>query len=179
MSVTTIDLSPPEVLTRMGDIQSVYEAMYAIPAGGGAGFIPFLIEHSQQEGFRLCVAIDGGSDQMIGFGYGFTGYPGQTWRDSLAEAVGVEMAVSWLTGHFEFAEFGVIPTKRRSGIGTQLYDVLFNGLPQEQAILTVREGNEPARGFYAKQRWQVLYKGFLTQMGRGSYSIMGKTLKVA
>ena len=179
MRVTITDLSPQEVLRRMADLQSAYEAIYAIPAGGGEGFVPFLIEHSQREGFRLCAAIDRGSGQMIGFGYGFTGYPGQTWRDSLAEAVGVEMTASWLTGHFEFAEFGVTPARRRCGVGTQLYDALFNGLPQERAILTVREENEPARRFYDKQRWKVLYEGFLTQTGRGPYIIMGKILKEA
>jgi ribosomal protein S18 acetylase RimI-like enzyme len=177
MRVTTIDLSPQEVFKKIADLQSIYEAMYAIPAGGGEGFVPFLIEHSQREGFQLCAAIDRDSGQMIGFGYGFTGYQGQTWRDSLAEAVGVEMAASWLTGHFEFAEFGVIPTRRRYGIGTQLYKALFSGLPQERAILTVREENEPARRFYDKQRWQVLYEGFFTQTGRGPYIIMGKILK--
>ncbi len=153
--------------------------MYVIPAGGGEGFVPFLMEQSQREGFQLCVAVDQENGQIVGFGYGFTGYPGQTWRDALAEVAGIEMAASWLIGHFEFAEFGVTPTRRRCGIGTQLYEALFSGLPQERAILTVREENEPARRFYDKQGWRVLYEGFFAQTGRGPYIIMGKILKAA
>ena len=105
MRVTIIELPPQEVSRQMVALQAVYEAIYAIPAGGGDGFAPVLIAHSQREGFRLCTAVDQEGEQIVGFGYGFTGLPGQTWRDSLAEAVGLEMAAEWLTGHFEFAEF--------------------------------------------------------------------------
>lgn len=163
MGVTIRDLPPQDVARQIVTLRAVYEAMYGIPAGKRAGFEPVLIEHSQREGFRLCTAIDQESEQVIGFGYGFTGLPGQPWRDSLAKVVGIEMAAEWLTGHFEFAEFGMIPTKRRFGIGTQLYQALFKGLPHERAILTVREENNPARRFYDKQGWTVLYEGFFTK----------------
>ena len=176
MTVTIISLSRPEVFGQLVAIQSVYEAMYAMPSGSADEYRPILIEHSQREGYRLCAALDQESDQIIGFGYGFTGGPGQTWRDDLAKAVGAEVAAEWLTGHFEFAEFGVIPSMRRQGIGTLLYEALFSRLRHDRAVLTVREENEPARGFYDKQEWEVLYEGFFAQSGRGPYIIMGKIL---
>jgi len=43
------------------------------------------------------------------------------------------------------------PPMRRRGIGARLYEALFSGLPHERAILTVREENLPARGFYEKR----------------------------
>jgi ribosomal protein S18 acetylase RimI-like enzyme len=177
MRVEIADLSTHKVSKQLGDLVSVYEAMYAMPAGAGEGFRPFLIDHSEREGFRLCAAFDCGSGTVVGFAYGFTGYPGQLWRDELAEAVGSDMATEWLTGHFEFAEFGVAPEVRRYGIGTRIYEALFEGLTHERAILTVREENQPARRFYAKHRWSVLHTGFFSAAGRGPYLLMGKLLK--
>lgn len=176
MMVTIVDLTPIEVSARLVDLQSVYEAMYAMPPGSGDEFGPVLLEHSQREGFRLCAANDQEADHIVGFGYGFTGCPGQPWRDSLAKAIGGKVAGEWLTGHFEFAEFGVVPSMRRRAIGTRLYEALFRGLPHERAILTVREENLPAIGFYNKQGWEIIYQGFFTESGRGPYTLMGKTL---
>lgn len=85
---------------------------------------------------------------MVGFGYGFTGAAGQPWCDILAEEVGTELAAEWLNGHFEFAEFGVILPMRKRGIGTRQYEALFDGLPSDRTILTVREENASTRRFY-------------------------------
>jgi ribosomal protein S18 acetylase RimI-like enzyme len=177
MSIEMAILTPQAVSRRLAELQSVYEKMYAMPAGSGDGFCPFLVEHSQRKGFRLCAAVDEVHDQLVGFGYGFTGQPGQVWRDSMAKAVGAEMAAKWLTGHFEFAEFGVIPSLRRRGIGTRLYDAVFCGLPHRTAVLTVREENVPATAFYDRFGWQALYQGFFSQSGRGPYTIFGKILQ--
>lgn len=45
--VTILDLSSRKVSGRFADLQSVYEAMYAMHAGSGDGFATFLVEHSQ------------------------------------------------------------------------------------------------------------------------------------
>ena len=66
---------------------------------------------------------------------------------------------------------------RRRGVGTRLYRALFSDLPQERAILTVREENVPARQFYNKYEWEVIQEGLYSQSDRGSYFVMGKTLK--
>ena len=173
--VTTkvVDLSPREVAERLADLVSVYEAMYRLTPGTEAGFATILTEHSQREGFRLCAAFDRESARLVGFGYGFTGWPGQSWRDALAGAMGPEAAARWLTGHFEFAEFGIVPPMQRRGIGTRIYESLFNGLPHGRAILTVRTQNQPARRFYDRQGWVALYHDFFAPEGHGPYIIMG------
>jgi ribosomal protein S18 acetylase RimI-like enzyme len=177
MTVIIEQLSLQEVVDRVTELQTVYEAMYGLPPRSGDGFVPFLLEHSRRVGFRLCISYDLYRALCVGFGYGFTGLPGQPWRDELAEAVGAQLATEWLTGHFEFAEFGVIPSVRRHGIGTRLYGALFGGLPHERAILTVREENLPARRFYQRHQWRAVYDGFFSRSGRGPYIVMGKMLK--
>jgi ribosomal protein S18 acetylase RimI-like enzyme len=176
LTISIISLSSQEVSRQLDDLQSVYEAMYGMPRGSASGFDSMVTEHSRREGFRLCAAFDEKSDRLVGFAYGFTGYPGQPWRDSLASAMGPEAAKLWLIGHFEFAEFGVISRVRRRGIGTRLCRTLFSDLPHSRAVLTVREANEPARRFYEKRNWIVLHQGFFAQSGRGPYVVMGKVL---
>ena len=174
MTIDVVDLSPGEVTVRLADMVAVCEAMYKLAPGSEAGFATILTEHSQREGFRLCAAFDRESARLVGFGYGFTGWPGQSWRDALAGAMGPEAGAQWLTGHFEFAEFGVVPPMKRRGIGTRIYESLFNGLPHRRAILTVRMENQPARRFYERQGWLALYHDFFAPEGHGPYIIMDR-----
>ncbi len=120
MDVLIKYLEPKQVSNQFVELLEVYEAMYDLDPGSGEVFGPLLSEHSQREGFQFHAAIDRDTGRVVGFAYRFTGRPGQTWRDRLAEVVGPKMATEWLSGHFEFAEFGVTPANRRCGIGVQL-----------------------------------------------------------
>jgi ribosomal protein S18 acetylase RimI-like enzyme len=171
-------MTPSGVLRRQDDLVETCEAMYAIPRGEG-GFRPALAAHATRDGFRLCAASDTNDGRMLGFGYGFTGRPGQLWRDEMARAVPQHVADEWLDGHFEFAEFGVIPSARRRGIGTLLHAAVFDGLPHRRAVLTVREGNAPAIAFYKRHGWRTLHEGFVAAEGHGPYVIMGRLLDPA
>jgi ribosomal protein S18 acetylase RimI-like enzyme len=87
------------------------------------------------------------------------------------------MTAEWLTGQFDFAKFGVMPSHQRRGIGTRLHDALLSGLPHQRAVLTVLEENQSARAFYRRQGWHALYEGFMTASGLGPYTTVGKTLR--
>src|SRR4051812_2519184 len=63
-------------------------------------------KHFDRPGFRIARAYD--EDRLVGFGYGYTGEPGQWWTDNAAEALGPEVAVAWLGGHFELVSIGVV-----------------------------------------------------------------------
>jgi len=144
-----------------------------LPPGAGAGFATIPSGHSEREGFCLYAVLDSATGHLIGFGYGFTGRPRQAWRDGLAAAMGAVASEQWLAGHFEFAEFGVLPMWRRRGAGRQLHDCLLDHVPHRRAVLTVREGNQPARRFYERRGWQALYHDFFAPSGRGPYIVMG------
>ena len=176
MSVRILELPGPRIASHLPELSALYAAIYETTPGVEAEFGTLLQEHSQREGFRFYVAMVVESNEFIGLAYGFTGQPGQPWRDSLADNLGVEKAVHWLIGHFEFAEFGVLPGMRRRGIGTRLYDTLFSDLAQHHAILTVRASNQIAYHFYLRRGWQVLHDHFIAPSGRGPYLIMGLEL---
>ena len=177
MTVTIVSISRAGVAGKLADLRSVYEQMNGLPAGSGEEFVPLLTGHCQRPDFRLYAALDQEHNKLVGFAYGYTCWPGQPWRDGMAQAVGVEAAAEWLTGQFDFAQFGVIPDCRRRGIGTRLHAALLCGLPHHRAVLTVLEKNTLALGFYHTQGWRVLYEGFFSATGLGPYRIMGKTLR--
>jgi GNAT superfamily N-acetyltransferase len=85
----------------------------------GPRFAEGLTERAGRDEFRFCAASDDAIGTVVGFAYGFTGRPGQVWRDSMAAALGPEVAGEWLTGHCEFAEFGVVPAWRGWGSGAR------------------------------------------------------------
>ena len=176
MSVSVAELSPSAVAARLDDVAQVYLEMFSLRPEVGPRFAAMLAEHAARQGFRICAALDGASGQLVGFGYGFTGQPGQPFRDALAAAMGPVAAEQWLTGHFEFAEFGVIPARRRQGIGGRLHDALFSGLPHRRAVLTMRTGQQPAREFYEGRGWVTLYHDFFAPSGSGPYVVMGHEL---
>lgn len=176
MAVELATVAPQELAGHLADLQTTYERIYAAPRGAAVKVPAALAEHADRPGFKLVTVRDRRTASTLGFAYGFTGEPGQTWRDAMAEAAGESVAAGWFDGHFEFAEFGVVPELRRSGVGTALYDHLFADLPHTHAVLTVRDSNVAGRTFYHRLRWQVLHEPFVSPSGNGPYVIMGKQL---
>lgn len=170
-------LSPQEVADSIPQLMAAYREMYLHEPDEGGGYASELIGYSQREGFRLAAAFDDRADRVLGFGMGFTGLAGQLWTDCLLAAVDPAVADEWMTGHFEFAQFGVTPQARRRGVATQIYDVLFDGLPHERAILTVIESNVAARSFYDARGWVTLHRDFFSPSGLGPYRVMGRRLR--
>ncbi|MDJ0959403.1 MAG: GNAT family N-acetyltransferase [Acidimicrobiia bacterium] len=169
-------LDVPEVDARLPEIITAYRAMYAMAADEGYGYSLELIGYSRRDGFRLAAAFDDDDDRVLGFGLGFTGLAGQIWTDSLAAAMDPGVSNEWLGGHFEFAQFGVVPDMRRRGVATDVYEVLFADLPHDRGILTVIETNVPARTFYEAHGWTTVHRDFYSPSGLGPYRVMGKQL---
>lgn len=157
MSVAIVTIPVHALPARLGDLAHVYTAMYALPDTAGTRFAALLTDHATRDGFTLCAALDDPTGQCVGLAYGFTGLPGQPWRDALAAVMGDDMARDWLTGYFEFAKFGIIPARRRAGIGGQLHEALFRDVPQYRAVLNVRQGNHAARALYDRRGWVTLH----------------------
>src|SRR5688500_13700686 len=121
MHVTIIQFTVQDVVDREEQLVDVYRVMYALPSTSSVVVERTLREHARREGCRLCVAQESDGNALVGFGYGFTGEAGQAWRDSLALALDQPTRDQWLTDYFEFAEFGVIPSFQRQGIGGRLH----------------------------------------------------------
>lgn len=121
--------------------------------------------HADRDDFRLAVArlppphdvVDVlGTGPVVGFAYGFTGWPGQWWSDRIAAAVPAELAAEWIGGHFEVVELAVIPEAQGHGLGAALMTALMDGLPNRKALLTTYADDRTAPRLYRRLGWQVL-----------------------
>ena len=114
--------------------------------------------HAAREGFRLARAYDGG--RLVGFGYGYTGQPGQWWTDRAAEVLGPEVAAEWLGKHFELVSIGVLPATRGRDVGRRLMHTLTEELRHGRWLLmTTVDADDPARRLYASTGWSVIGPG--------------------
>lgn len=124
--------------------------------------------HAARTGFRLTLArLDG---RLVGFGYGYTGEPGQWWTDTAATVLHPEVAADWLGGHFELVSIGVAEHARGAGIGRRVITALTDGLEQSRWVLmTSSDPDDPARRLYGATGWAVIGPGFSQEqvvMGR-------------
>jgi ribosomal protein S18 acetylase RimI-like enzyme len=110
--------------------------------------------HAARDDFKLVSAsVDG---RIVGFAYGFTGWPGQWWPDRIAAAISPELAAEWIGGHFEVVELAVLPEAREQGLGTALMETLMSDLPHRRALLATYADDRAAPRLYRRLGWQVL-----------------------
>ena len=115
-------------------------------------------------------------DELVGFGYGFTGAYGQWWTDRVARSLTQEQKREWLEPpHFEVVELHVRPSRQRRGIGSALLAQLLSRQPYDRALLSTQTASRKARGFYAKNGWLELAA---VDFGAGypGYLVLGKHL---
>jgi ribosomal protein S18 acetylase RimI-like enzyme len=163
-----------DVVTDVGEDDSaavfaVYDAVFGDQPDYAAWRSGIWDRHVVRDGFRVARAYDD-DRALVGFGYGYTGQPGQWWTDRAATVLGPEVAGAWLGGHFELVSIGVLPESRGSGVGAGLLDALCTGLPHDRWVLmTTADAGDPARHLYARAGWEVLGPGL-----RDGQVIMGR-----
>lgn len=113
-----------------------------------------LPEHAVIPGFALFTASAGG--QVLGFGYGYLGAPGQWFDTAVRQLVAPQVADAWLGGHGELVELAVLPRARGAGVGGRLHDAVLDhlaGTGATKALLVVDRRAVPARRLYASRGW--------------------------
>jgi ribosomal protein S18 acetylase RimI-like enzyme len=128
-----------------------------------------LPHHAERRDFRLALARQRG--EVVGFGYGYTGEPGQWWHDWVRAELGPARAAEW-GGAFELVELAVRPADQGRGIGGRLHDALLAGLRQSAAVLSTLDADTPARELYRRRGWVTLLEG----LGRPPRLVMGLRL---
>jgi 8-oxo-dGTP pyrophosphatase MutT (NUDIX family)/ribosomal protein S18 acetylase RimI-like enzyme len=159
-------MTPDQIDADRHAIMGVYRAAFAAPpyAEGVAELSRFalsLTEHAQREGFRLVVAREVTSDQIVGFAYGYASKPGQWWHDTIAAHFTPEQRADWLGDSYEFVELAVTPVMQGYGIGGRLHDALLRDLPQRTAVLSTYQGDTHAMRLYRGRGWVVLCENFV------------------
>jgi GNAT superfamily N-acetyltransferase len=182
---TTIEIeewSAAEVLRRRHDFGTIYRDAFAsypyyTPEHVARQFVDdTLPTHSTRRDFRCVVARDTTHDMVVGFSYGYTGEPGQWWREAVASALDDQTAAHWLRDYFEFVELAVAPSSQGRGIGGRIHDTLLAGVRQPRAMLSTHAVPTPARHMYDRRGWVVLRDNFRFPSASHPFTIMGLEL---
>ena len=131
-----------------------------------------LPRHAQRESFTLVAAWD--DEDLVGFIYGYHGRGGEWWEDWINQRVPRALYDEWFTEQFDVTEFCVRGDRQGEGIGARLYASLFAAvasMPYERAVLTTRRTRNPARAFYARRGWEVIWEALDDR-----FSLMGLRL---
>jgi GNAT superfamily N-acetyltransferase len=179
--LSVCELSPGEFTAQLDQLIRVYAAAMRPSADMLPGRRSIMIGHASYPGFRALIVAENGSGDMVGFGYGFRGVPGQWWHDTVARALnaahGSEVAGPWLNDSFEVAELHVVPEYQGRGIGTGLLLRLTSGRPEHTALLSTRDADTPARRLYRGVGFTDLLTGFeFFPSVEPPYAVMGAEL---
>ena len=112
-------------------------------------------------------------DRLVGFGYGYRGRTGEWWHDTVAKALGRDVARRWLADAFELAELHVQPDRQGQGIGRQILERILAAAGGSTVVLSTPDRESAARKLYRSVGFVDLRGGFVFPGSTEVYSIMG------
>jgi len=133
-----------------------------------------MASHVARPGFVGALARDDDNDELVGFGYGYRGRPGDWWHDVVAAALGRRTAREWLTESFELAELHVRPTHHGRGIGRRVLQTVLSAAEGSTVVLSTHDRESPARHLYRSLGFVDLLTGFVFPGSSEVYVVMGK-----
>jgi len=131
--------------------------------------------HVTHRGFVAAGAYVGADDEpeLVGFGYGYQGFPGQWWHDIVSGALGRAESSRWLRDGFELAELHVRPDHQSHGLGRQLLTDVLSRADASHAVLSTPDTESPARRLYRSFGFADLRCNFRFPGSPEAYAIMG------
>lgn len=127
-------------------------------------------------GFRGFIAVGAFEPELIGFGYGYLGSPGQWWHDVVATALGRDGSKRWLRNSFELAELHLLPARHGHGVGRELLTRLLDQVDAAHVVLSTPDSESPARLLYRSYGFVDLRCDFQFPGSPEAYAIMGVDL---
>jgi GNAT superfamily N-acetyltransferase len=181
MAVIVESLSNQQIEAFQSQFAPVYRDAFSAPpyCKGEEEVMDFaqsLPQHVKREGFRMVVAVEGGTGALVGFAYGYRNTPGQWWHEEVAKALRPQIVAEWLMNSFRFVEIAVVSKAQGRGIGGLLHDQLLNRLPYRKAVLSTMAAETNAHWMYQKRGWEVLLEEVVFPGVARPYRVMGLEL---
>jgi ribosomal protein S18 acetylase RimI-like enzyme len=108
-----------------------------------------------RDGIQFPVATDP-HDRVVGLALAVRAYPGDWWRDKVADAIGPDLSARWLPpGVLEVVHVAVDPSRHRRGIG-RLLPTGLTGESGPAAVLSCDPAGLPAQRLYLSQGWEII-----------------------
>ena len=131
--------------------------------------------HCDRQGFVAAAAMD--RDQLVGFGYGYHGRPGEWWHDVVSSAVGRDLSRKWLSDAFELAELHVDPSHQGYGVGRQLLETVLESAGGRTVVLSTHDRETAARALYRSVGFVDLLRDFRFPGSHEVYAVLGLQLR--
>ena len=171
--------SAADLRDRMHEAMTVYEIAMSYPRGTGVQRAGYAVAHTRLAGFRAVTAVDDETDQLVGFGYGYTSRPGQWWHDQVRSAIGPALAAQWMTNGFELCELHVLPEFQGQSIGRQILLILAALVEQRRMLLSTPEGPTRAWRLYTSLGFVPLARQYRFPGDVRPFGILGAHLPLA
>jgi len=131
--------------------------------------------HTRNAGF-VCRAAVTDTNDVVGFGYGYSTTPGQWWHDLVRRAMTREMAAEWLTDAFELSELHVLPEYQGCGIGRALLEGIAADVPQAVMLLSTPDADTRAFRMYRAMGFVDLARHYLFPGDSRPFAVLGVQL---
>ena len=131
--------------------------------------------HVDRHGFVAAVAM--ADDQLVGFGYGYHGRPGEWWHDVVRAALGREAGSVWLSDAFELAELHVEPGHQGGGVGRRLLGSVLGAATESTVVLSTHDRETVARSLYRSVGFVDLLRNFCFPGSGEVYAVLGLQLR--
>jgi GNAT superfamily N-acetyltransferase len=173
MTGMTIRLHPTEPSAAVVDgCVAVYGAAFGQPpyaetAADAELLRERITRYAGRDGFRLATADQEGN--VVAFALAVRAYPGDWWRDKVAEAIGPELAARWFQpGSLEVVHVAVDPARQRQGFGRALLRGVLQDLEpggrgesfprgsSSTAVLSCDRKAIAAQRLYLSEGWQLI-----------------------
>lgn len=189
MATFLVDLSPPEMASRLGDALRVYVAAMGYPPGTEGHRAAMWLEHTRRRGWQAVAVVEPAEadSPLLGIAYGYCGAPDQWWQQQVTLGLRRQGHADpdiarLMTSYFELTELHVAPRAQGRGLGEKLARRLLAGRPEGNVLLSTPEINGEDN-----RAWKLYRRLGFTDIIRGhhfagdprAFAILGRTLPLA
>ncbi len=170
--------TPDDLARRLDDVVTVYgEAMgyHSALLDARRGYIA---SHVRRPGFRAVATLTS-AGELVGFGYGYLGAPGQWWHDQVRQALDEPSRKNWLTDSFEVVELHVRPQAQGQGIGDSQLRALLTLATGHTVLLSTPEADETtsrAWRLYRRFEFVDILRDFYFPGDERAFAVLGRDL---
>lgn len=174
-AVTLRVLAPHEFVMLADQLISIYIAAMRYPPGTALGRRQLWLEHSNRPGFSCVVAV-GDQEQLLAFGYGYTGRTGQWWHQEVQRGMAQEAQAYWLPNYFELTELHTRPDVQGRRLGEQVLQALLTGRVESAVLLSTPEGQNRAWRLYRRLGFVDVLRDYRFTGDPRPFGILGRLL---
>lgn len=163
------------MIDHLDQAVTIYCIAMGYPPHTGAARRPLMAMHTALPGFRAVACWDT-TDQLVGFGYGYTGAAGQWWHEQVSRGLDDSSRRRWLGDSFELCELHLLPNWHGHGLGRSMLELLLRDCPHRTVLLSTPEGTARAWRLYRAAGFDDVLRNYRFVGDLRDFAVLGRTL---